>query len=303
MQKFCTKCGSKLDEVTGKCPVCDKELTKKEIRKQKKEEKKEAKRTAKKEKWKKLSFKQKVKKISLRFVLILLVLLLLFCSGTATLVYFDIVDVPVVTEILVFFGIKDNLGNEQSENRTEEVTDNKYIDDSVPENDRYKVSPPDAEKFYANNSEVISKIDADKADAIQTESEIYEFLFARGFDSYPITTTYTMDGTYCGEKEIKNDSTEKHPIYTTQYVSESNDIWTISVINGSITANPVSYNLNANLDIPVIISERSSVMSYDSTTDKFYETIPNNTQMTLKEVERIDAATLESLANGGLDTL
>lgn len=97
MQKFCTTCGSKLDEVTGKCPICDRELTKKESRKQKKEEKKEAKRVARKEKWKKLTFKQKIKKICLRLIVFLFVILLIICGTAVTLTYFNVIDIPIVS--------------------------------------------------------------------------------------------------------------------------------------------------------------------------------------------------------------
>lgn len=97
MRNFCSKCGNKIDEVTGKCPVCDKKLTKKEIKKQRKKEKKEEKRKAKKEQWKKLSFKKKIKKICLRFVLIILVTSVITGGTIVALTYFNVVDIPIVS--------------------------------------------------------------------------------------------------------------------------------------------------------------------------------------------------------------
>ena len=50
------------------------------------------------------------------------------------------------------------------------------------------------------------------------------------------------------------------------------------------------------------IRDRSNtVMSYDGTTNRFYETIPNKSSLIVKTVDRIDAETLENLTIGAID--
>lgn len=135
MAKFCGKCGAKLDEATGLCPNCDadklyeskakpesdeapkpkkntvpeteKPLSKKEAKKKRKADKKAAKKAKKKEKWAKLTFGQKVRKIFTKFIAIVLCLVILLSIISGTLVYFDIVDVPVISTVMDKMGIKD----------------------------------------------------------------------------------------------------------------------------------------------------------------------------------------------------
>lgn len=310
MQKFCTKCGSKLDEATGKCPVCDRELTKKEIRKQKKEEKKEAKRTAKKEKWKKLSFKQKVKKICLRFVLIILVLLLLFGSGTATLVYFEIVDIPAISRIFDLMGVSkketeaagtnNELAYSGDDKQKELEALDKEIEKAIADLEN---KPIDADSYFRNNSSIVSEIRVNDSNNVSTEMEVYNNFAGRGFQVSCIETEYSMDGTYYSTKFISNTSQEKHPIYQMEYVAENGSVWTILEINGTVMAYPVSYNMQSSSNVQVIISEKDTVMSYDSRTGKFYETIPKESELIVKKASRIDVETIENLTDGEIDKL
>lgn len=309
MQKFCTKCGSKLDEVTGKCPVCDKELTKKEIKKQKKEEKKEVKRVAKKEKWKKLSFKQKVKKICLRFVLILLVLLLLFCSGTATLVYFDIVDVPAISRIFDFMGVSKEETEDATKNEPAYSGDDKQKELEALDKEIEKAiadlenKPIDADSYFQNNSDIISEVEVNKSNNVHTEMEAYNNLVERGFGEKNIETEYSMNGEFSKAKAISNTSSAKHPIYQTTYITSNGDVWTILEINGVVMANPVSYNMQSDLGTQLIITETETVVSYDSRSNKFYETIPKASELIVKKINRIDAETIETLTYGEIDKL
>ena len=68
-------------------------------------------------------------------------------------------------------------------------------------------------------------------------------------------------------------------------------------------ANPVTYNLQSKLDAQVIISENESVVSYDSTTNMFYETIPDKSALIVKRLKQIDAESLGKLNNEGIDKL
>lgn len=124
MAKFCKKCGSKLDEVSGKCPNCDadklnkqtetpeavekpkskqdtasepkKPLSKKEAKKKRKADKKAAKKAKKKEKWASMTFGQKVRRVFLKLLLGTILFIVLACGIVGTLVYFQIVDFPII---------------------------------------------------------------------------------------------------------------------------------------------------------------------------------------------------------------
>lgn len=308
MAKFCGKCGTKLDEVTGLCPNCDagklknaknqeklskndkeggyvpeSQLNKKEIRKQKKVAKKEAKQ-AKRSSW---SLGQKVRRIIFKFLLTVLLLAVLVGGAIGTLEYFDIIDIPIVAELLDIVGLKP-----MSYDSSEDIN---Y--------ENYKIEPPDADEYFQQNSQVIEEINANDSNKVLTEAETVETLAERGFKDVPITTEYTLDGIYNDACEISNFSTIKHPIYETYYVTEKNELWTIMVINGDVMAIPVSYNLQSTLGVQVVISESSSVTSYDSTTNKFYKNVPDKSVMIVKVVEIIDAETLENLTIEVIDAL
>lgn len=139
MAKFCGKCGTKLDEVTGLCPNCDADklkkqnetpevveipkqkqdtasepkmsLSKKEAKKQrkadkkaakkdKKDQKKAAKKEQKKEKWASMTFGQKVLKLFKKAVLGILLLAIFACGIIGTFVYFKIVDFPLLEDFI-----------------------------------------------------------------------------------------------------------------------------------------------------------------------------------------------------------
>ncbi len=175
-----------------------------------------------------------------------------------------------------------------------------------------EVSPPqelehvtarDADAYFEANSQVISVKPAKDSDAVFTESEITENLLERGFGDYPITSDYSMDGEYFEATEISGMSSDKHPTYRTFFISEAEDYWTIFVVDGFVVAIPVSYNLQSELDVQVVLSESATVMSYDSVTNKFFETIPNESELIVKTVDRINAETLEKLDMEAIDNL
>ena len=78
-------------------------------------------------------------------------------------------------------------------------------------------------------------------------------------------------------------------------ISSNEELWTIIVLNGCIMANPVSFNVESDLGVQLIIAESDVISCYDSQTNMFYETIPNETELIVKVVDRIDAETLDSL--------
>ncbi|MBE6731570.1 MAG: hypothetical protein E7564_07775 [Ruminococcaceae bacterium] len=191
---------------------------------------------------------------------------------------------------------KDN--GTESPSISEEATEHFETVD-VPE--EYTVEAPDADSYYEQNSKIVTVIDAQDSDEVLTEAETYTTLTDRGFTQFPVTSSYSMGGEYYDAEDVNNVGTDKHPIYETYYITNSDDIWSVFMINGVTMAYPASYNLQSNLGVQVIVSESETIMSYDSTTNKFYETIPNKSVLLVVTVEKIDVALLELLTIEEID--
>lgn len=316
MNKFCVKCGSPIDPTTGTCPKCSKHYTDFETKKvQTKEEKKQAWKTAKQrykadlstkkkliKKSKKdkkatiraaMSTKQKIIKILVKLLIIIIILALLIIG--------------------VFFGLKnwdllkDSFGGNKTNTQTAPNTE--YNGGSIDINnpptgdrpDEYKIEKPDADKYFAENSTIISTENA--LNSGRTEAETYKNLHDRGFTQESITTQYDMDGTFFEEKEISESGQNKHPMYVTYYETEDGRLWTIFEINGEVFANPIFYNMENDSGIQLLISETDTLTSYDSTLNKFFVTRPNEDTATVKTVTRINAETLETLTEGEINNL
>ena len=118
MAKFCGKCGAKLDG-SGHCPNCDggyrkaaatdhntppaAPVSRKEQRKLRKQAKRDAKKAAKRAKRAAMTTGQKVGRFFLKLLGILLALAVLVTAAACALVYFGIVDIPVVSNIMEKF--------------------------------------------------------------------------------------------------------------------------------------------------------------------------------------------------------
>lgn len=136
-----------------------------------------------------------------------------------------------------------------------------------------------------------------------TESEVIELLKERGFTDNPITTEYTADGEMIDKKEV-GESDETHPYYQTIFLSETGEYWTIIVMKGSVIANPVGYNMESNAHgAQLILSESEVITSYDSVTNSFSDSIPNESELIVKTVDHIDAETLNSLTVEDIEAL
>jgi hypothetical protein len=171
------------------------------------------------------------------------------------------------------------------------------------EDDTYGIEEIDADEYFSNNSKVITEIKVGNSKSVQTEKEVCTDLEERGFSQMEIYTNYGMDGTFFDEAAVEREASEKHPSYQTYYITQNEELWTVFSINGVVMANPVSYNLQSELPAQLIISESETVTSYDSNTNKFYETIPNESELIIKTVEIIDAETLEKLTIEEIDKL
>ena len=163
------------------------------------------------------------------------------------------------------------------------------------------VQASDAYAYYEQNSNIIAVIDAQASAAVLTEAETYSTLTDLGFTQFPITASYSMNGAYYDAEEITGNGSAKHPIYETYYFTSKGEVWTIFMINGAVMANPVSYNLQSNLGAQVMLSASETVMSYDSATNTFFETVPKSNALFLLIAERIDASLLEMLTIEEID--
>ena len=270
MAKFCSKCGARLDERTGLCPNCNAKKLNKFIKIQKKE----------------IQSKNGIFKINGRSWKVFLLLFILL----------------LIAIVIIFLAIH----NKKIDYSTlsEEREDTLILEETEDNNEPFKVEGPEAKSYFKEKAaKIVTVIDVNDSNESITEEDTYNALYDRGFQKYPITSEYSMDGEYSDASEITSSSSEKHPIYQTYYVSTSGDIWTIFVINGQVIANPVSYNLQSDSVIQVLISEDKMITSYDSVSNSFYQTIPQETELNVKVVDKIDVETLEKLSVEVIDTL
>ena len=168
--------------------------------------------------------------------------------------------------------------------------------------DGYKAPRVDADAYYKEHATVIEKIPAKKSKEVLTESQAVQLFRDRGFDQEPIKTEYSMDGAYQEATEVSEGDT-KHPKYFCNYVTENGDLWTIVMLNGQIMASPVSYNLQSQRKVAVVLSEDPVVTAYDSTSNTVFEIIPKDTMLTVVKVDRIDAETLARFTYEEIDGL
>lgn len=202
MDRFCGKCGAKLDERTGKCPNCDAEkikassaqektieiqeskqevvqaseesLSKKDAKKKRKADKK----AKKKEKRKQWSIGKKIFRFILRIILIVFLLLALVVGVMGTLVYFEIVDAPKISYLLERSGIQ----KEQS------VSVEPMKDNYVPDEDSVSYDEK-TNQFYANNEIVV--VFSNNATEIQKKTVI-DFLNGELVGTVPELNMYQI---------------------------------------------------------------------------------------------------------------
>ena len=285
---FCKYCGSKLSENAKFCKKCGKEVKIQENilensnvenadneivdnskdNKDNKNNKNKKDKKDKKDK-KKRSFSGIMVKLFILLIILLMIVILLD--------YFGIIQ----------FSDDETKKNENLKERIEESVD--FDVDDV------QIEHPDADSYYEQNAELISSYSVTESKDIHTEKSVEQLLTERGFIDYPILADYTIDGIYYDASETTG-SEEKHPMYQTYYVSSNNELWNIIVVNDSVMANPLSYNMQSELEVQILFAESNVVTSYDSVTNKFYESIPHESELIVKVTEKIDATTLEKLS-------
>lgn len=256
--KFCEKCGAKLNQEN------DTNIEKHICEVNDNLEKKNGKKNKRK--------KGSLGKIFFRVMLILILLI-------------------VIVIALDYYGFLQFLLGEADQNEVNREKVEELVDDMLED---VQIEHPDADTYYDQNAEVLATIEVTKSEDVLTEKEVERTLAERGFSDYSIWSEYSMDGEYYGAQEIVG-TEDKHPIYETYYVTGNNEMWTIIVTNDSVVANPVSFNMQSCLDAQVVFSETNVITSYDSVTNKFYESIPNESELIVYVVDKIDANTIDKL--------
>lgn len=280
MAKFCKKCGSLLDEASGKCPNCDKviDVKKKKLKKQAKIDKKKQKRAQ-------LTTKQKIKKFFVKIFVIILALIIVICSCIFALVYFDKIDIPIIKNIFDKVGISEQKND--YDNLAHDIDELKGID--VGEELR-------------NESQVLESIDVATSDQVTSEADIAKQFKDKGFVNCVIYTAYSMDGTYNDDEKIDEESSDCHPLYYATYISDDNYCWTVYSCNGEWSASPISYLYSGLAASEIIVSEREYIMSYDSYANCFYKIIPSSNECVIRSVSVINSKALDELAEKEFST-
>ena len=302
MAKFCKKCGSKLDEASGKCPNCDKvayeqntssnnvpeqqkQLSKKELKAEKKKLKKQSKKDKKKQKRAQLTTKQKVKRFFVKFFVIILALIIAICSCIFALVYFDKIDIPIIKNVF------DKTGISEQENGYDNLAHNLE-----------ELKEIDVGEELRNESQVLETINVATSVQVTSEADIVKQFKDKGFVNSVIYTAYSMDGTYSGDEKIDEESSECHPLYYATYISGDNYCWTVYSCNGEWSASPISYMYSGLTDSEIIVSEKNYIVSYDSYTNCFYKIIPSTSECIIKTVSVVNSETLDKLAEKEFST-
>jgi len=226
--------------------------------------------------------KQKFIYYAIRLLISLLIILFVTFALSFALYYFRIVDIPLM----------DNLPR-KSITHTKDKKETEDID--IHDGPQYSVEPIDADEYFNENANrVVNVKDAKTSDSVMSERETTQLLNRIGFDEYPAESPYTMDGDY-EEEQIDAGGSEKHPLYQTYYHNTNGDLWTIFVIDGQVMAKPVTFCMEAELDAEVLVSEKDTLVSYDATTNQFYETVPGRNRVILIVVDEINSNTLDEL--------
>lgn len=172
-----------------------------------------------------------------------------------------------------------------------------YEKPSLPENTL------SASDYFDQYSTVMATVNVDSSDGLLSEKQAIRYFAERGFTEARITYDFSMDGVYVGENEVSNDSDEKHPYYFTLYVTGEGSVWGVYIIEHEVIANPVSINAETGAQADVLIAETDHLISYDAETNRFFVTVPNESEIDLKTVDQITVETLDRITREGVNSL
>ncbi|MCL1930116.1 hypothetical protein FWF93_03195 [Candidatus Saccharibacteria bacterium] len=151
--------------------------------------------------------------------------------------------------------------------------------------------------------------DAKTSPNIPTVREVRSCLAERGFnlvgmvdyarvDTW-LSVDFDINGEYLSSVDIEKDSDDRYPSYTAFYTPPDNEItWLLYINNGSYFARPIflgDTDTGIKLPVEVIVSEASYITGYDGRNNTFKRTIPDSDELIIKQVKRIDKATLDAL--------
>ena len=154
-------------------------------------------------------------------------------------------------------------------------------------------NPTPTDEYYWNNSkEVVDVVNAAQSQDVITEADAAALFTARGFDSELAVYEYSIQGEYLDENGVVAEAGEKRPVYYTYYTADNGALWTVYIINGRLMAYPASLVYEARMEAEVLVSESREITSYDNESNQFYVTIPKDSAVIVKVVDKIDAATL-----------
>ena len=219
----------------------------------------------------------KKKKLWPKLTLIGLCVLAAAALTLGALHYFGVIELPFLPK---------NSGDKPSEGGDSDVED-------IPEE---TLQRPDPEEYLSKRGTILQRTDAMTSSQIRSEAEAWSDFAARGFTDVPINAYYDIGGVYQGETEISENGTARHPYYQTYYQSEYGGLWMITEIDGVFLAEPLSYSESGGWKIPHILSESATITDYDGSTNCFYVIEPDESQIFVKVVSRIDAELLDGLS-------
>ena len=156
-------------------------------------------------------------------------------------------------------------------------------------------NPSEADEYFWENATVYRVTNAKESENVKTEKNAVEHFTDRGFNQNDVEFEYDIDGTYGDTKTASDSSEDKHPMYRTVYRAENGDLWVLYIVDGNILANPLSYNNESGLSVPLYLTETGMLTSYDNGSNRFYEIVPHDSVAVVKKVQTINAELLNSL--------
>lgn len=146
-------------------------------------------------------------------------------------------------------------------------------------------------------------VDPSESQNVQSEANAIAFLVGRGFKDLTVTADRTIDGQPLEDYEVSLASQDKHPVYFLSYTTDDGDQWTITVINGSIYAEPVTFDENNADGKKTILTEKETVTIYDSDTNEYIEGTPTEEDGNYRLSEKINKELIDSLNSESISSL
>ena len=219
MAKFCGKCGARLDD-SGYCPNCDggyrkaaapnqntppaAPVSRKEQRKLRKQAKRDAKKEAKRARRAAMTTGQKVGRFFLKLLGILLALAVLVAAAVCALVYFEIVDIPVVDNLLETVGVKENADIEKDVPDTDMSGLSYY-----PTAEENIVQDKETGVTYINNELIVSLTSSSSKSQLETKLREIGGQIVGGIDDMAVYQLQFSDTYTFGEIEKVVETLEK----------------------------------------------------------------------------------------------